>query len=127
MFLITIIIILFVILFVMYLYQNNYLNYLEQFTSDNMLFTDYAYKNKLNGMVCSKWLDYMPKHVQINSTGNINYPMSRTPPNKFNPNCRIIDCPPLVTDDITPFYPEQMDHLRPLKWVNQKNLTCWSC
>lgn len=100
-----------------------YISYgqLEHFeTDENMLFT--AYNNKLNKMVCSKWMDFLPKHMRLNKGGGVMY-TSNFPPSETL--CHTVDCPSSIVDDITPNNWELIDH------YNQKpgrsNLTCWTC
>lgn len=87
---------------------------------DNMLFT--AYNTKF---VCSKWLDYLPKHMRLSRTGNPMY-TSHVPP-KEGP-CYQVKCPLTIVDDITPSNPELIDHYDTIRYgTNNSNLTCWQC
>lgn len=80
---------------------------------DDLMFTDYK-----KDFTCSKWLDNLPKHVRLNNSGGIMY-ISHKPPYECH-NCRIIRCPTLIKDDITPNF---IDHYNP-QYKNH-NMTCW--
>lgn len=108
-----------VLVFIYITYYKN--NNLEQFqTDENMLFT--AYKDKLDGVVCSKWMDFLPKHMRINESGGVMY-TSNFPPSETL--CHTIKCPSSIVDDITPNNYELIDHYD--SKPNNNNLTCWSC